>query len=323
MNKPEPRKFDFREIAALDDTAVSLRDWVSKSSSFFSEFWDRATGYSAQLSLGGVTTESYEATLKSVSKENNYCIAGFQDQMSTMWYASSNQLRVIVAEMLCSPNNATAEEESEEPVAEGEDKADDEDSAAEENADAGEPEGEDLTPIEVSLVDFFLGELAKSLNSGWAGDQKVTVAANALDKDPRKTLLFRQRDLVTKVDLDIELQSRQTTIHWLLPKQGMSEVLGSLTERRATGNPTHPPVEVVSRMPLAVVAVIGETTIPMPDLSKLKRGQLIKLDQRIDQPIVAYVNDQPYYECWPGKIGSKQSVEISKCLRGDLAGGIE
>jgi flagellar motor switch protein FliM len=71
---------------------------------------------------------------------------------------------------------------------------------------------------------------------------------------------------------------------------------------------------MVEQLPMEIVSVLGKTTVPMMDLSRMEVGQLIVLDQRIDQPVTAYVNDSPFYTCWPGKIGKKQALEITACL---------
>ena len=311
----EPRKFDFREIAALDDSAVALKNWISKTSSFFSEFWDSATGYSAQVSIGEVNTNSYGKTLEGISKEDTYCVVEIKELMSTMWYASPDEFRIIAGELLCRRVESEAEEE-------GKEEADASEAEGEEDADAkGDTRVADLSPIESALITLFIEKLADSLTSGWLGDQSLSVVASEMDKDPHKTLLFRQRDLVTTVDIVFDLQSQRAKIHWLFPKQSMADLLGTLAEQRSQDQPKKPTVEMASRLPIEVVAVLGETAIPMTDLTKLERGQLIRLDQRIDQPIMAYVNDEPYYQCWPGKIGASQSVEIVKCLRNDSIGG--
>lgn len=299
MTTKEPRQFNFREIASLDNTGVSLRNWVSKSSSFFLEFWDQATGFAGHLSVGKIMTESYDAALDQTTKDSNYCIADFENKFSSVWYASNDQIRVIIAEMLCMTEDETLG--------------------------AGDDEFDELTKIELSMAQMFLEQLCSTLTYGWLGNTPITLTVGELQRDPKKTRLMRARDLVTRVDIDIKFSSRQTTIHWLLPKQQTSDLMDDCSEtrkvRRDDEEPAKPSKEMISKVPVEVVVVIGETSVPMVELSGLKTGQLLKLDQHIDQPVVAYVNGDPYFECWPGRMGNSQSIEISKCLRADLAGG--
>ena len=94
------RPFDFREIAALDDTAVAIRNWLSKSTSFFSDEWVEATGYTAKLALGKISTQSYEQTLEGIPREDLCCVAKLHDQIPSLLCASKEQLQILVADLL-------------------------------------------------------------------------------------------------------------------------------------------------------------------------------------------------------------------------------
>ncbi len=283
MTSPEYRVFDFREIAALDDAAVLFRNWLAKSSSFFSAFWGQASGYGAQLSLGPISTDSYGALLESVPQDDYCCLSEFTGHASSMWYASRQDLRLIICELLCL-------------------------------ADAEQLTGEELSPIEQSLIQLFLDQLASSLGDGWMGPDELVITAGSLDKDPRKTRIFRSKDLVTKTSVQIELKIGKVELHWMLPKQRISELLETTIDNRSDRKPVSPSTQMVGQLPIQVVSILGKATVPMTRLSQLEVGQLVMLDQRIDQPVTAYINDAPFFECWPGRLGGKQALEITGCV---------
>jgi flagellar motor switch protein FliM len=283
MTSPEYRVFDFREIAALDDAAVLFRNWLAKSSSFFSSFWGDASGYGAQLSLGPINTDTYGSVLESVPPEDYCCLAELTGHASSLWYASRNDLRLIVCELLCL-------------------------------ADAEQLVGEELSPVEQALIQLFLDRLASSLGDGWMGLNELVIQAGSLDRDPRKTRIFRSKDLVTKTSLQVELKIGKVELHWLLPKQQISELLETTVDNRSDRQPVSPSTQMVGHLPIEVVSILGKATVPMTKLSQLEVGQLVMLDQRIDQPVTAYINDSPFFECWPGRLGGKQALEIAGCV---------
>lgn len=283
MSKSEPRVFDFREIAALDDTAESFRSWVAKSSSYFSAFWSEATGYSAQLTLAAITTETYGALLENISKDDVSSVAEIGDISSTQWYASPEQWRVLVAELL-----AYGEEDT---ISEG-----------------------PLSAIEQSLVTLCLESLASSFTDAWMGSEALPIAAGPLVKDPRKSRLFRAKDLVTKATVNVQLKSGSFKINWLLPKQKTCDLLESAIDRREKGEPDVLSPQMVQKVPVEIITALGKASIPMAQLSTLEAGQLVMLDQRIDQPITAYVDQRPFYECWPGRLGGQQALQVVSCL---------
>ncbi|MDV6030940.1 MAG: hypothetical protein F9B45_12730 [Phycisphaera sp. RhM] len=277
------RPFDFRDIAALDDTAVAIRTWISKSTSFFSDYWVEATGFSAKLDLGAITTESYDKILSEIPRHDLCCVAEIKDRLPSVWYTSGDQFRIILSDLLCLP-----------PEDEGSDR--------------------DLSAIETDLSNYFINRVAEAISRGWMGRGELEIEVTDLEKDARKLRLFRGKDLVTKVCIEIECKGGTATLNWLLPKQKLPALLDETVDNRAGAEPAKPSKELIGQLPLDVVTMLGSAKIPMSDLGKLKPGELIILDQRIDEPMVSHVDGEPAFQCWAGRLGNKQAVQVSKCL---------
>lgn len=276
------RPFDFREIAALDDTAAALRNWFSKSTSFFSDYWVEATGYSAKVGLGAITTESFERVLDGIPREDLCCVVKIEDQMSSLWYTSADQFRIIVSDLL----GLTDPEIDDKPLGE----------------------------IELDLSAFFVNRLAESIAQGWMGDDELSIELGEIGKDARKLRLFRAKDLVTKICVEIECRAGTAKLNWLVPKQKLPEFLDDSIDQRQKSHQASPPKELVAQMPLEVVTLLGKAQIPMSELANLEPGQLIMLDQRIDSPMLSLVDGRPSFECWPGRLGNIQAVQVSQCF---------
>ena len=277
------RPFDFRDIAALDDAAVALRNWLSKSTSFFSDYWVEATGFSAKLGLGAVTTESYEKLLAEIPRHDLCCVAEIKDRLSSIWYASGDQLRTVLADLLCLPETEDKDEN-------------------------------ELSAIEVDLANYCMECIGQSLSQGWMGTGDLEIEVTQFEKDARKLRLFRGKDLVTKICVEVECKAGTATLNWLLPKQKIPSLLDDTVDNRDDGTPATPPKELIGQLPLEVVTLLGSASIPMSNLADLKPGQLIVLDQRIDTPMISHVDGEPSFECWPGRLGTTQAVQVSKCL---------
>lgn len=289
MSEKEYRQFDFRDIATLDDTAKAFRDWVSKASSFFGQFWSQVSDYGTQLSLGAISTESYAKTLEDVPRDNHYCVTEIEDHVSSIWFTTTRDFQLIVGQLLGLASSQQTE--------------------SDENGAAVE-----LTQIELSLVQLFVENLANSFKEGWLGNDEISVKVTGIERDPRKVRLCRAKDLVTRTSVQIEFKDGTANLNWLLPKQKTCNLFETATGMRAPSEPRRPSPQKIGQLPIELVSVLGQANIPMGRLSEFSVGQLIKLDQRIDQPVVTYVNNTPLYECWPGKLGNKQALEISSCL---------
>ena len=280
MTNADLEIFDFRQNSALDDTAVAIRDWVKKSSSYFSDFWMQVSDFDAQLSTGSTVTQPYRDLLEKTVRENFYCIADIKDQTLSVWYASNRDLRMICNEML--------------GISDGDEATDD-----------------DLTAVEKTLVQLFIDNLAVALGAGWMGADKIEIAPTELVRDPHKAAIIRGTDLAILTPIEVKLRSGAATIQWILPKQKACNLLDTIVDKRKSGQPTKLSAEVLGKLPVEIVIALGKARVPMLSLSNLSPGEIIKLDHRIDQPLTANINGKLLCECWPGKIGDQQAIEIS------------
>ncbi|OYP35221.1 FliM/FliN family flagellar motor switch protein [Rhodopirellula sp. MGV] len=286
------RAFDFREIAGLDDTATAIRTWLSKSTSFFSDEWVQATGFGAKLGLGPVSTDTFESILDATPRTDLCCVTHLRGDLPTLWYSTGTQFRRLVGDLI-----------GVEPPAESE-------------SVAADDEEIELGAIEADLVQWALDTMAACLSQGWMGTEDLSVQTSPVEKDPRKLRLYRAKDLMTRVTLKIECKSGTTDLNWLLPKQRISKLFDETVDNRHKAAPASPSEEMIVKMPVDIVTVLGSAKVSMKDLQDLKPGQLIVLDQRIDAPMTATVDGTPSFECWPGRLGNMQAVQVSRTRQG-------
>ncbi|MGB7345738.1 MAG: FliM/FliN family flagellar motor switch protein, partial [Pirellulaceae bacterium] len=227
----------------------------------------------------------------------------FTDYAPSMWFASNSDLRCIAWAML--GLDATDAKTTG-------------DADAEPKNDAKPTANEALSPIERSLAQLFIEQLAVALNDGWMGGEPINLQTGTIAFDPRKARFFRENDLVTVTSIQVGLKAGPVGINWLLSKQKTCDLLENAIDLRddaaPPSEPQRPPAHLIGQLPIEVVSILGTAMLPMSQLSQLKVGQLIELDQRIDQPVVAVVNEVPFYEGWPGRRGKNQAIEVTRCL---------
>ena len=315
----EYREFDFREIAGLDDTAKSLRDWVAKASSFFNDFWERVSDIGVKVSLSKISTMTYENALQGVSRTCYSFSLKMTSDLNAQWWMAPDELRLIAWEMmgLKVPVPPKAEEEGEGDAEEKKVEEGADENASDEDSDAKAEEDDlELTLVENSVARIFINEIAAALQKSWMGADILELTVNSMDRDPIKSRGFRSKDLVSKICVELECQSGTAELHWVSPRQDLEMLLNTIRDARnpIEKTPKHPDPAIVSQARFDVLTVLGSASLPMLDVANLEEGQLIKLDQRIDVPLEVRVNDLPTYHAWPGKRGSKQALEIQSYI---------
>ena len=325
----EYREFDFREIAALDDTAKSLKGWVAKASSFFNDFWKGVSDIGVQLSLSDVSTMTYDKALQGVSRTCYSTNLSFDRALRAHWWMDAAQLKLIAWEMLSLPIPDDLIEKEDQP--EDTDQSENADQDAENPEDtelpgdaakedepskATEKEAPELTSVERVVAKLCLDEITTALQYAWMGTDPLNVEPGELDRDPLKSRAFRLSELVTKVCIKLETKSGSLLINWVSPRQNIVDLMDTFLDPRKSEDspPKKTDPALVSQARFNIKTILGATSLRMMDVAKLREGQLIKLDQRIDAPLEVCVNDKPTYRGWPGKRGSTQALEIQSFI---------
>jgi flagellar motor switch protein FliM len=98
-------------------------------------------------------------------------------------------------------------------------------------------------------------------------------------------------------------------VTWLLPRKDTERLFESATGlslARTVNNPK----ELVMTLPLDLVGVLGRVDLKMSSVANLKSGDILKLDQKIDEPLAVEIDDKELFRCWPGRVGKQQGLEI-------------
>ena len=284
MTDKEYVVYDFKKAGAVDDAANAFKIWVTKSSQVLSDYWSRLTDSPIKLQANEIRTQSFEAAIEQATSTSVGCIMKLDDgRVNSLCHLASNEIGFLISELLGYPEDFEAPDRAQ-------------------------------TPIELSLCELFLEYFSRSLGEGWPGDNTLDCQLESLEVNPKRMRLFRAKDLVTVTSITIGLERGELVLHWILQKQETTELLESFNDRRSGQKSQNNPRQIVDRLPIEVVAVLGESQVSMRRLTELTEGDIVVLDQKIDRPIRATIDGKTFYECWPGRVGNRQGLEITTCF---------
>lgn len=285
MSQKQYQPYDFRQAGAADDSANAFRTWIAKASQSFIDLWAKIAGPDIGLTSTDGRTLTLESAMKDVPATSVCCTFNISDEQNqSIWYVSQEDAHRLVAELLDMA-----------PTAELPDRP--------------------LTELEFVLAETFFDTLAQSITQGWLGQQSIHCNIDSISLNPKRVRLCRGKDFVTTSLLQLPFERGEVTVHWVSKKQEMSNLLEQVIDRRTPLGEKNDPREVVERLPMEIVGLLGKASIPMGRLANIAVGDIVRLNQKIDKPIIASVAGRPFFECWPGKIGETVGLEISSCLR--------
>ena len=72
---------------------------------------------------------------------------------------------------------------------------------------------------------------------------------------------------------------------------------------------------MISRAPMPIKAVLGNSTISVNDFLGLQRGDVIRLDTKTDEPLSVFVGNIKKFTALPGESGNNYAVRITSVIR--------
>ena len=66
----------------------------------------------------------------------------------------------------------------------------------------------------------------------------------------------------------------------------------------------------MEELPLDITVVLGTVELTLGELARLMVGDVIILDQRVSDPLPAFLAGENKCRGWPGRVGSRQAFEI-------------
>ncbi len=176
------------------------------------------------------------------------------------------------------------------------------------------PTDRELTSIEVSLCQLLFQQFATTLGEAWPDKERLAVSLGALDGQPQHLRLFQPQKEVIVTGFEIRTSSASQVgpvlIEWVLAKDETKRLFGIKEPAAAVDDGKRIEVESIHSMVVEVKTELGSAEVTMQDLLSLNVGDIIRLDQRIDAPLVLSVNRRPAMRVWPGRNGTTQCVRI-------------
>ena len=181
------------------------------------------------------------------------------------------------------------------------------------------PQDRELTSVETSLCQLLFDQTLSTFGEAWPDKEILPTELEPLDWQPQRCRLFPPQHDVLVTGFEIKTSSAEETgparLQWVFAKDEMKKLLGvESTVDAAAANGQKISAENISKILVDVSAALGSTELDMHELIQLDAGDVVKLDQRIEQPLILFVNDQPVFEAWPGRNGDKQCFQVESII---------
>ncbi len=183
------------------------------------------------------------------------------------------------------------------------------------------PVDRELTSVEESLCEYLVRVLMlDQFQDAWSGARPLTLHMQQREIDPRANLPFIPGEGVLVCTFSVVGPFGTIDWCWLLPRSDWLEDLVGSAVRPGTDaatKPAEPQMEALARlMPVELVVLLGNTELALTQVEQLRAGDLILLDQEVNQPLQALVSGAAKFQVFPGAQGGRQAVRIESVVAG-------
>jgi flagellar motor switch protein FliM len=176
------------------------------------------------------------------------------------------------------------------------------------------PADRELSVVEQSLCEYLMQNLAAAvLQETWSGAAPLALTVCEREPAPRWTRLFVMAEQVLQCTFRMRGPFGELDWYWLASQAALHKRLLHAEAAPQTRLEEDMPrkLEVkVRELPVEVTVELGIAELPLAQVAGLAPGDLLLLNQRVSEPLIARVHGHAKFSGWPGRVGSRQALQI-------------
>ncbi|MGI2328531.1 flagellar motor switch protein FliM [Planococcus sp. YIM B11945] len=177
----------------------------------------------------------------------------------------------------------------------------------------------DLTEIELSLIERVFINALNSFKDAWTSVVKIEPELKEIEVNPQFLTVSAPNETIILVSLQAKIGDIEGTINICLPHLALEEILPKLSARHwlASQKKAREDHEIealekkLQTTKLEIKALLGKSTIEIGDFLNLKSGDIIRLNEAYDDPVIVLVDDQQKFFAQPGVSKGRTAIQVT------------
>jgi flagellar motor switch protein FliM len=174
------------------------------------------------------------------------------------------------------------------------------------------PSDRELTYVEEALSIYLVRVLLLDLLARvWPGAGTVAAEVEQREPEVRWSRVFGLGEKVLVCTFLVMTPFGELDWCWLLPRSSWLKDLTGSTRPVRPGAAVDPALEAtVRQLPVEMTVSLGSAEVSLSQVERFQPGDLILLDQRVEQSLLVLVSGEGKYRVTPGAVGPRQAVRI-------------
>jgi flagellar motor switch protein FliM len=285
VNQIQYHVYDFASSARVDRPLwLAFHNWMEKFAKLFVEHWSSISSTPIQATPLTIDAGEFETLQTRWNKPAYGVEVGFKEESTTgLLVIDRLELLRLLMDILG-------------------------DSAGAELVDR------ELTSVETSLCEMIFEQTASVIGQSWPDQESLTFSLGETNNQPNRSRMFAfDKNLLTS-GLLIQLPETTVQLQLLLAKDETVKLLGVDQQAKKLNPNNRVSQDKIAELCVQVSAGLGHSELGMSELVSIAVGDIIVLDQSVEDPVVIFANDEPIFSAWPGRIDKKQALKIVSSL---------
>ncbi len=281
MNEIQYQVYDFASNARVERPVwAALNNWMEKFSELFVEHWSNFSLSPISATLLPIDAVSFESLQSTWTAPSCGVEISFQQEATSgMVVIERVELLKLLMEILGDSEDQITDRE--------------------------------LTPVERSLGEMIFEQAAATMSESWPNQDSLSFQLGDLTNQPNRSRLFPLDKMVLTAGLNLQLPAQMARLQIALAKDETTSLLG--LSKQTTEQPNRNLLiskDKLAEIEVQVTAKLGSAELVVNELVSLSIGDIIVLDQCVEEPVTLFANDEPLFRGWPGRANDKQALKL-------------
>jgi flagellar motor switch protein FliM len=174
------------------------------------------------------------------------------------------------------------------------------------------------TPIEADLIARVVAHLPPALNEGWSHLQAMDVSVTESALTPILLRVAAPSEVVAVMTYEVRFAGQAAPMSICYPYATLEPLLPRLAatmwyaQRRSAGSTDSRELleAEVRSVEIAIAASFRAVDIPVESLTELRPGDIIRFDERFDEPVLVDIANQAQALAIPGRVGEHMALRL-------------
>lgn len=189
----------------------------------------------------------------------------------------------------------------------------------------GEPleKTREFSEIELLIIERILTVCVNLLHEPWENVVDIHPRLERIETNSQFAQIISPSEMIAIVTINIKIGDVEGLMNVCLPYFTLEDIMDKLNTKYWYSTMQDKDEQqyvdaietLISKAPIPMKAVLGNSTISVSDFSGLQVGDIIRLDTKVNQELDVFVGNIKKFTALPGSSGDKYAVRITSVIR--------